>query len=194
MDGLNIPIIVTLPKNLQKISQAHSALGSNPYAFPSHRKEEKACLPYSLHGCLWLIPVIVLFLCHMKNLYFEGHILWGIREWEVIFLRGTCWKKVNLCTVTSAFTADNVWIADMLRCNGESQLLGAICGSQCKIIQPSEVKAEADLFEFFLLQLGKDFLRKITGELIDFNSTFLPYFFFVLTKLLYEMIWFFCST
>lgn len=43
----------------------------------------------------------------------------------------------------------------MLRCNGESQLQGAICRSQCKIIQPSEVKEEADLFEFIFFSAGK---------------------------------------
>jgi len=49
----------------------------------------------------------------------------------------------------------------MLRYNRELQLQGAICGSQCKIIQPSKVKA-GGLFE--LLQLEKDFLMKFTEE------------------------------
>lgn len=121
--------------------------------------------------------LILLFFCCMKNLYIEGSILWGIREWEVIFLRGTCWNQVNLCTVTSAFTADNVWTADMLRCNGESQLQGAICGSQCKIIQPREVKAEADLFEFFFSSAGKGLSKEDYRIINRFQL-----FFFVLTK------------
>lgn len=98
----------------------------------------------------------------------------------MIFLRQALWMQVSLCIATSVFTADNVWTADTLRCNGESQLQGAICRSQCKIIQPSEAKAETDLFDFFFFfsaekRLSKEDYRRINRfQLYLISSLYCP--------------------